>query len=101
MTLMILFAENTRAVLWVAVIPAGIAVLVVASLDEAADVVRSLIHDVAIRDDDRGGLELVNLHDVALGLLAAAAAREETRGAHTRSDFPTEDERFRLRMVLR
>jgi MFS family permease len=30
MTLMILFAENTRAVLWVAVIPAGIAVLVVA-----------------------------------------------------------------------
>jgi succinate dehydrogenase/fumarate reductase flavoprotein subunit len=44
---------------------------------------------------------LVNLHDVALGLLAAAAAREETRGAHTRSDFPTEDERFRLRMVLR
>jgi L-aspartate oxidase len=72
-----------------------------ASLDEAADVVRSLIHDVTIRDDDRGGLELVNLHDVALGLLAAAAAREETRGAHTRSDFPTEDERFRLRMVLR
>ena len=51
--------------------------------------------------DERDALELRNLHDVSLALLTAARVREETRGAHTRVDFPAEDDRFRTRLVLR
>ena len=36
-----------------------------------------------------------NLADVAHGILAAAAAREESRGAHTRTDFPALDDAMR------
>jgi L-aspartate oxidase len=45
--------------------------------------------------------ELRNLAIVARGLLAAARAREESRGAHSRQDFPEEDDRLRLRLVVR
>jgi L-aspartate oxidase len=52
-------------------------------------------------DDARPVAELRNLVDVARGLLASASAREETRGAHTRRDFPArDDERFLRRLVL-
>jgi L-aspartate oxidase len=44
--------------------------------------------------------ELRNLRDVANVLLRAATTREESRGAHTRDDFPTrDDERFRVRLI--
>ena len=36
--------------------------------------------------------ELANLATVALGVISAAIAREESRGAHTRTDFPASDE---------
>lgn len=72
-----------------------------ASLDHATSDVRGVVDDLAGDHDVREALELGNLHDVALGLLAAATVRQETRGAHTRTDFTTEDDRFRLRMVLR
>ncbi|MFN2607693.1 MAG: L-aspartate oxidase [Acidimicrobiales bacterium] len=39
--------------------------------------------------DGGPALELANLASVAGAVVAAAAAREETRGCHTRSDFPS------------
>ncbi len=44
--------------------------------------------------------ELRNLVEVGWGLVAAAAAREESRGAHTRLDFPRTVDAFRHRHVL-
>jgi L-aspartate oxidase len=45
--------------------------------------------------------EVRNLLTVAAALLAAAAEREESRGNHTRSDFPSTAPDFRVRMVVR
>jgi L-aspartate oxidase len=45
--------------------------------------------------------EVRNLLTVAAALLAAAAEREESRGNHTRSDFPSTSAHFRVRMVVR
>jgi L-aspartate oxidase len=42
--------------------------------------------------------ELVNLMEVGAALVAAAAEREESRGAHFRSDHPESDEAFRYRI---
>jgi len=44
--------------------------------------------------------EVRNLTLVARALVVAAAAREESRGAHTRTDFPTSDASQRHRLVL-
>lgn len=44
--------------------------------------------------------ELANLRTVAAGLLAAASARTESRGSHTRGDHPASDPAFALRLVL-
>jgi L-aspartate oxidase len=46
--------------------------------------------------------ELANLAEVARALLVGATVREESRGAHTREDFPErDDEHFQVRLVLR
>ncbi|HUS60696.1 MAG TPA: L-aspartate oxidase [Acidimicrobiales bacterium] len=45
-------------------------------------------------------LEQSNLCTVAAGLLAAATARRESRGAHTRTDFPASSDDYRCRLVL-
>jgi len=45
--------------------------------------------------------EVRNLLTVAAGLLTSALAREESRGNHTRADYPAARDEFRLRMVLR
>jgi L-aspartate oxidase len=47
-----------------------------------------------------GLVEARNLLDVGRGLLAAALARTESRGAHTRIDYPTSDDALRKRMLL-
>jgi L-aspartate oxidase len=56
------------------------------------------------RATDRAGLttvaELANLVEVGRALLAVATLRHESRGAHTRSDFPDTDPAFRCRIVL-
>ncbi len=46
------------------------------------------------------GVELVNMCVVADALLAAAIAREESRGCHTRRDFPETSNELRLRLVV-
>ena len=50
-----------------------------------------------VPDDDP---EVRNLKTVAHALVTAATARAESRGAHTRTDFPATDPDFRLRLVL-
>jgi L-aspartate oxidase len=45
-------------------------------------------------------LELTNLFTVAYALLDAAMARQESRGAHTRTDFPETSDEFRCRLVI-
>jgi L-aspartate oxidase len=50
---------------------------------------------------DRATLELRNLHAVAELIVTSALAREESRGAHYRNDFPRkDDERFQKHSVI-
>lgn len=49
---------------------------------------------------DPATAELSNLVQVGAALLVAAAAREESRGAHTRTDFPGAREEQRHRLVI-
>ncbi|MEQ1787917.1 MAG: L-aspartate oxidase, partial [Acidimicrobiales bacterium] len=50
--------------------------------------------------DDLASWELRNLATVGRVLCAGALAREESRGAHTRTDFPAERDDLRLRFVV-
>jgi L-aspartate oxidase len=50
-----------------------------------------------MRDDE---LELNNLFTVAYALLDAALARTESRGAHTRTDYPETSNDLRCRLVM-
>jgi L-aspartate oxidase len=50
---------------------------------------------------DTAVCELRNLAEVGSVLLAAAAARTESRGAHSRTDFPQRDPHLRVRLVVR
>ena len=76
-----------------------------ASLTTAVDSLRSVQEryaDVAIEDQSRAfntervsALELANMLDVAETIVMSALRREESRGAHQRTDFPKrDDERF-------
>ncbi|HLI15199.1 MAG TPA: L-aspartate oxidase [Acidimicrobiales bacterium] len=91
--------------------PAGARRALARSMGELAGVVRwrEGLELLARRIADLGaggvgggvaGAELANLLTVAAAVAAAALAREETRGSHTRRDFPERDDpRFRLRLV--
>ena len=50
--------------------------------------------------DEVAWAEVRNLADIAHVLVAAATARTESRGTHTRDDFPDPDERQRHRLVV-
>ena len=60
---------------------------------------RTRLADVAIEDDSRtfntervSALELAFMVDIADAILASAVTREESRGAHQRTDFPARDD---------
>ena len=76
-----------------------------ASLDKGVAEIRSLQErsaNLAIEDKSRtfntdrvAALELLNMLDVAEAIINSAARREESRGAHQRTDFPKrDDERY-------
>jgi fumarate reductase flavoprotein subunit len=75
------------------------------ALARGADTLRALqerFSDVALQDDSRtfnteriAALELSFMLDVSEAIVNAALRREESRGAHQRTDFPErDDERF-------
>ena len=75
------------------------------ALAKGADLLRGLqdrLPKVGVRDTSRswntelvGALEAANMLDIAECMLASALKREESRGAHQRTDFPArDDERF-------
>ena len=51
------------------------------------------------RPVDRQALELANLVTVAAAVLGSAATRRESRGAHTRLEYPSPEPRWRCRLV--
>ena len=71
---------------------AGVAAAVVLASDQAAD---GAPDPATIAAAD----ELRNLATVGAALAAAAAARTESRGAHSRIDFPETDPAQRVRYV--
>jgi L-aspartate oxidase len=50
---------------------------------------------------DRGDFELRNMHQVAYLMTAAALAREESRGGHYRTDFPSKSPAFEKHSILK
>jgi L-aspartate oxidase len=69
------------------------------SLAEAAAALRAYQAAAASAPRSVAGVELAHLVVAATALVEAALAREESRGAHTRSDFPGSDDRFRRRFA--
>jgi len=69
-----------------------------ASLAEAARIVATVGEQAGGNEPER--CELRNLVEVAVAIVTAADIRTESRGAHTRLDFPATDPAQRLRIVL-
>jgi L-aspartate oxidase len=70
------------------------------SLEAARDTVSSALKQMP-RPTERQGYEAWNLHQTAMLLVECALAREESRGAHYRTDFPEhDDQRFRRHSVV-
>ncbi len=66
---------------------------------EAIKVIRARIPDVRLQDQSKvfntarvEALELENLADVAIATMRSAEARQESRGAHSRIDYPDRDD---------
>ncbi|MEI7592437.1 MAG: L-aspartate oxidase [Actinomycetes bacterium] len=70
------------------------------SLGETMSIIDGIGHELPEVVDRPDIAELSNLVEVARALLTAATRRTESRGAHTRSDYPTIDATFRYRIVL-
>jgi succinate dehydrogenase/fumarate reductase flavoprotein subunit len=70
---------------------------------EAADAtlaeIEGLVPELPAREV--ASCEVVNLARVSRAIVAAATVREESRGAHTRADFPESRDEFLGRIVLR
>ena len=56
--------------------------------------------DGSVPGEDLPSWELRNLATVGRALCAGALARQESRGAHTRSDFPATSDQLRARLVI-
>ncbi len=72
-----------------------------ASLATTAEAVEAAATVAGATAHTRAGAELANLCTTASALLAAAAARVESRGAHTRLDHPEPDPELAVRFVVR
>ena len=72
-----------------------------ASLVTTAEAVEAAATVAGATAHTRAGAELANLCTTASALLAAAAARVESRGAHTRLDHPEPDPELAVRFVVR
>ncbi len=70
------------------------------SLATTSTIVDQISGGLDAGDRDPARSELRNLLEVARAVLVGATLREESRGNHTRSDFPHSDDRFRRRIVL-
>jgi L-aspartate oxidase len=70
-----------------------------ASVQAGVDELASRLGDIGEAGPDPAREELVNLVEVARRLVAAARLRTESRGAHTRLDYPETDEKLRCRLV--
>ena len=68
-------------------------------LAEAAALLRRIRRGLAEAPPEPAWAELRNLLDVGNALVEAATAREESRGAHTRSDYTETAESLRVRLV--
>ena len=71
-----------------------------ASLNRTSEVVEEVAVVAGAALGTRHGEELANLSTMATALLAAASARRESRGAHTRLDAPDTDPALALRLVV-
>jgi L-aspartate oxidase len=71
------------------------------SLDEVDQVVDELAGALPAEASSVSELELVNLIHAGRALVGTARVRTETRGCHTRTDFPERSEMLRCRMVVR
>jgi L-aspartate oxidase len=69
------------------------------SLEEAHRTVEAVGTQAADVAPSPARYELLNLVEVARAVLAGALAREESRGCHTREDFPETSDDFRVRLV--
>jgi L-aspartate oxidase len=69
------------------------------SLDTAAEGVADLVAALGDRTVSVGAGELGNLLQMADALLVSARTRTESRGAHSRSDYPETDPCWRRRLV--
>ena len=74
---------------------------VLRSADSLAGTAKVLLglEDRASTEPSPAAWEATGLHEVATALVAAAARREETRGAHWREDFPLASDAWRGHLV--
>jgi L-aspartate oxidase len=91
--------EKLRDVLQRAMTSGAGVVRSAASLDAAEAATGELADRLAGVAASAAAGELANLVTVAGALLGSARAREESRGAHTRVEFPASDPAWRCRLV--
>jgi aspartate oxidase len=70
------------------------------SLTVAQQLVAEVLDECPRGSTDPATAEVRNVAEVGTVLLAAAEARRESRGAHTRIDFPDTSDGYRARLVV-
>jgi L-aspartate oxidase len=65
-----------------------------------ADTTARSVESALAEPGDAAAIEARNLASVAAAIAQTAGARTESRGCHTRRDFPDTDPEFRLRLVV-